>query len=609
MFLVVCHVLEHTGNFLSRLNGVVKTGNGWDACCPCRNDDENPSLSIAEERDGKILVYCHRGGGCSAPDIVKSVGLSLSDLMPPSERVASMDSYVARKETPVVKPKKKEKLTLVAEYDYHDENGTLLFQKRRFVNESGKKTFLQRSPDGSGGWVNSIPDETPRVLYNLPAVLEAKRKKQSIWVVEGEKDADTLTAMGACATTMPNGAGSWKQLHTDALAGATVDIIADNDEAGKKHAAYVLSELKNAGCDVAAWMAPKEKDITDHLMAGGETEELIRFIPTDEDQIPMEEAEEFEDVEEETDAEPPSMTDVAVEKLRQLLLRDDISPKALINRASLLVSSAQSSGIATEGRLVNWEEFVAETDVDSYDWLIPGLLERRERVIVVAAEGVGKTMLARQVAITTSWGVQPFTFQRMPAIRTLTVDLENPEKIIRRSTRSIIKESQNMGYSLKGRAHLLIKPDGLNLLSANDRLLLENHMDEIQPELLILGPLYKSFIDPGTKTSEAVVIEVVKYLDTLRTVYNCALWLEHHAPLGESLTNRVLRPFGSAVWSRWPEFGISLQPDPTSMGEYVYDVKHFRGERDERHWPTKMKRGKRWPFEALEFKRYGDDRA
>jgi replicative DNA helicase len=146
------------------------------------------------------------------------------------------------------------------------------------------------------------------------------------------------------------------------------------------------------------------------------------------------------------------------------------------------------------------------------------------------------------------------------------------------------------------------------LLVASDRLLLENYMDEVQPELLVLGPLYKSFVDPGTKTSEAVVIEVVKYLDTLRTVYNCALWLEHHAPLGESLTTRVLRPFGSAVWSRWPEFGISLQPDPTSMGEYVYDVKHFRGERDERHWPTKMKRGKKWPFEALEFKRYGDDR-
>lgn len=527
-----------------------------------------------------------------------------------------MGSYEPRKErvTPVVKPKKKEKLTLIAEYDYYDENGVLLFQKRRFINESGKKTFLQRSPDGSGGWVNRIPDDVPRILYNLPAVLKAKKKGHSIWVVEGEKDADTLIAMGSVATTMPNGAGSWKQIHTDALAGATVDIIADNDETGKKHAAYVLSELKNAGCDVAAWLPPKGKDITDYLEMGGETEDLIRFVPTEEDDVPLPEVPEFDnsDAEEEQEgdeSEPQSRTDVAIEKLRELLLRDDVSPSLIINKATLLLSSAQSTGISTQGRLVNWEDFVNESDVDSYDWLIPGLLERRERVIVVAAEGVGKTMLARQVAIATSWGVQPFTFQRMPAIRTLTVDLENPEKIIRRSTRSIMKEAQSMGYSLKGRAHLVIKPDGLNLLAANDRLLLENYMDEVEPELLILGPLYKSFIDPGTKTSEAVVIEVVKYLDTLRTVYNCALWLEHHAPLGESLTNRVLRPFGSAVWSRWPEFGISLQPDPTSMGEYVYDVKHFRGERDERHWPVKMKRGKRWPFETLEFKRYGDGRA
>ena len=616
MFLVVRHVLEHTGNFLSRLSGVVKTTNGWDACCPCRNDDDNPSLSIAEERDGKILVFCHRGGGCGAHEIVSSVGMTLADLMPPTERVTSMDSYVSRKDkpVPVVKPKKKEKLTLVAEYDYRDENGVLLFQKRRFVNENGKKTFLQRSPDGSGGWINSIPDDVPRILYNLPDVLEAKKKRRSIWVVEGEKDADTLMAMGGVATTMPNGAGSWKQIHTDALAGATVDIIADNDETGKKHAAYVLSELKNAGCDVAAWIPPRGKDITDFLTLGGETEELIRFTPSAEDDVPLPEAPEFVDEEEgdegddDVDEESMSRTDIAVAKLKELLLRDDVSPTLILNRASLLISSANSTGISADGRLVNWQDFVAETDVDTYDWLIPGLLERRERVIVVAAEGVGKTMLARQVAITTAWGVQPFTFQRMTPIRTLTVDLENPEKIIRRSSRSIINEAQAMRYSLKGHAHILIKPDGLNLLAANDRLLLESHMDEIQPELLVLGPLYKSFIDPGTKTSEAVVIEVVKYLDTLRTVYNCALWLEHHAPLGESLTNRVLRPFGSAVWSRWPEFGISLQPDPTSMGEYVYDVKHFRGERDERHWPTKMKRGKRWPFEALEFKRYGDGR-
>ena len=133
-------------------------------------------------------------------------------------------------------------------------------------------------------------------------------------------------------------------------------------------------------------------------------------------------------------------------------------------------------------------------------------------------------------------------------------------------------------------------------------------MEQIKPDLLVMGPLYKAFLDPGTRTSEAVAIEVVRYLDSIRVYFNCALWLEHHAPLGESQTSRNLRPFGSAVWSRWPEFGLALQPDPTAVGEYVYDVKHFRGERDERLWPLKMKRGKsgKWPFETIDFKKVGD---
>lgn len=81
------------------------------------------------------------------------------------------------------------------------------------------------------------------------------------------------------------------------------------------------------------------------------------------------------------------------------------------------------------------------------------------------------------------------------------------------------------------------------------------------------------------------------------------MWFEHHAPLGSGISTRDLRPFGSAVWSRWPEFGISLQPDPTSEEGFVYEVKHFRGARDRREWPTKMKRGKVFPFDVLEFMR------
>jgi replicative DNA helicase len=58
---------------------------------------------------------------------------------------------------------------------------------------------------------------------------------------------------------------------------------------------------------------------------------------------------------------------------------------------------------------------------------------------------------------------------------------------------------------------------------------------------------------------------------------------------------------GSAVWMRWPEFGYALAPDPTAVGEPVYEVQQWRGPRDLRQWPTRMKRSKLFPFEVLEF--------
>lgn len=602
-------MLDNTQEFLSRLDGVVKTSNGWDARCPCRNDDNNPSLSVAE-RDGVVLVHCHRAGGCTVDQIATSVGLTIKDLMSPdSSREWSADDADRWKPKPArpLKIEETQKLKMVAKYNYVSEHGELLFQKVRYVKEDGKKTFRQRRPDGNGGYSYKLED-TPKVLYNLPQIVKAKANNETIIVVEGEKDADTLTELGLCATTMPGGAGKWLDIHTQALAGATVDVIADNDEPGRLHAAQVISELRKAGADVQGWICPRKKDITDFLEDGGQMSELVPF---DENTEIGESGNTSENISEEANDDDsddnfeevfPTKADEMLSKIKSLLVENESTPLRTLTKVSLLASSALSESITNDGRLVDWHEFVTEETDDSYDWLIPDLLERRERVIVVAAEGVGKTMLARQVAILPSWGVHPFTFERIKPITTMFVDLENPERIIRRTSRAIHGAAMSMNYAMRSQSHLLMKPDGLNLLSATDRLYLETQLDLIKPDLLVLGPLYKAFLDPGNKTSESVAIEVVKYLDTIRVAFGCALWLEHHAPLGESMTSRNLRPFGSAVWSRWPEFGLSLQPDATSVGEYVYDVRHFRGERDERRWPTKMKRGKKWPFEPLEFR-------
>ena len=557
-------------NVLDRLKGVVRVSGGFQAQCPCRNDDENPSFSISEGDGGKVVVYCH-AGRCNTQQACTSMGITMSELYP---------------------TKKEKKLELVAKYQYMDEDGNLLFEKLRYLDENGKKEFRQRKPDGKGGWEYKLGD-TPRVLYNLPMVLKAKSNGDPIWVVEGEKDANSLIKLGICATTMPNGAGTWLPIHTDVLAGAVVEVIADNDDAGIKHAKSVYEELSDAGCDVQVWSCTKGKDITDHLSSGGKIEELIQA-----------DLGVTENTREETPVEKNTVSEThegrAISELFDLFERGDMSENQKLARAQLIISRNASTKIVDTGRLVSWSDFVSETDDDSYDWVIPGLLERNERVIVVAAEGVGKTMLARQVAICVGMGIHPFTYQPIKPQVTLSIDLENPERIIRRTSRSIYAAAQAVSKNQNPQAHLLIKPQGFDLLRMEDRAVLEEMLEKTRPAILMMGPLYKSFIDPGGRTSEAVAIEVARYLDTIRDVYQCAMWLEHHAPLGTSMTTRDLRPFGSAVWSRWPEFGVSLQPDPTGM-PFHYDVRHFRGARDERQWPVRIKRGKRFPFEVVDW--------
>ena len=570
-------MLEHTNQFLSKLNGVRETSNGWEARCPCRNDDDNPSLAVSEdETNGNILLTCHRGSPCSSKEICESMGLTQASLFAPSKRVT------------------KEKLTLVKSYDYYDENGELTFQKLRYVDGAGKKTFRQRKPDGKGGWEYSLGD-IPKILYRLPQVLQAVKSNQPVWVVEGEKDVETLVEMGIVATTMPGGAGKWLDVHTKALAGAVVEIIADRDEVGMAHAQVVLRELTKAGCQAQIWASPKHKDITDHLGAGMSIDELEYVDPVAGIEVPS-----TPDIEEEVEVVDNPFADAA-QKLTELLTRTDLTPQQLLVKANSIATSVGQNAPVDFGRLVVWDEFVEEEFDDSYDWIIEGLLERGERVIVVAAEGVGKTMLARQMAILCACGIHPFTYQRMKPIRTLTIDLENPERIIKRTSTDIMKRAKARSGMKKVEAQLLIKPAGLDLMKTSDREILERAIETAKPELLVMGPLYKAFVDPGGRTSESVAIEVAKYLDYVRDTYKCALWLEHHAPLGESMNNRQLRPFGSAVWSRWPEFGISLTPDIGGGIPFMYDVKHFRGARDERQWPTKIKRGTLFPFEVVEF--------
>ncbi len=66
---------------LSRLDRHLPSGkNRHVACCPA-HEDRDPSLSIAEAQDGRVLIHCF--AGCSALSVVEALGLTLGDLYPP----------------------------------------------------------------------------------------------------------------------------------------------------------------------------------------------------------------------------------------------------------------------------------------------------------------------------------------------------------------------------------------------------------------------------------------------------------------------------------------------------------------------------------------------
>ncbi|HEY7821643.1 MAG TPA: AAA family ATPase [Acidimicrobiia bacterium] len=225
-------------------------------------------------------------------------------------------------------------------------------------------------------------------------------------------------------------------------------------------------------------------------------------------------------------------------------------------------------------------EFLALPEPE-YDWIIPGLIERNDRVILTGEEGHGKSTLVRQFGVAPSAGLHPFTLDSIEAIRVLMVDLENSHRQTRRELAKLeplIRNGDNFG--------VIVQP-ALDLTDRNDERWLESHIDANRPDLLLIGPLYK--LHDGDPNEEKPAKHVSGVIDRLRTSYGFAVLMEAHTPHAAQGNTRPKRPYGASLWKRWPEFGIHIS-------QYG-NLSHWRNPRDDREWPTGLQRGGTWPWE------------
>jgi 5S rRNA maturation endonuclease (ribonuclease M5) len=444
--------------------------------CPA-HDDHNPSLDVKEGADGSPLVQC-RSRGCSFEAVCEALGREPRDFLPGPTGP-----------------------TVVATYDYVDELGSLLFQ----VVRKSDKTFLQRRPDGNGGWIWKLGD-TRRVLYRLPHVIEAVLAGEPVWIVEGEKDVEALERAGVVATTNPMGAGKraeyerWRSEYARALRGAHVVLVPDLDDLGRDHVRQVAEALSAVAASIEIRLPLSGKDASDHLAAG----HAVEGFATAESYI-------------------PSGPEPGVEQGAFRVV--DVEVFAAVDEpgAAALVVTGEDECILPVGGL--WLDF--------------------------GDGGAGKTTLAIDQLVHWAAGVS-WHGMLTPArpLRILLVEVEGPRPEFRRKLRRRLASWD--GPPIEGRLQVLEEPWGsVTLRDEHHVRALAELIVEHEYDLVVIGPLRKIGMRGGGTLDEieefiALVESVPRLAERL-----VAFRIIHH----ENRAGQV-----SGAWEGVPDTLVHVQP-------------------------------------------------
>lgn len=234
---------------------------------------------------------------------------------------------------------------------------------------------------------------------------------------------------------------------------------------------------------------------------------------------------------------------------------------------------------------------------DDFDFVIPDVLARGERFVITGYEGsAGKTTFARQLCVTLASGIHPFSFVEAEPKRVAYVDLENGKHTEASAFKPLLRLSD--GRVAPGMLAFSTMDTGIDLANQKSVEKLLAFVESAKPDFLFIGPIYKMCLSEDRRYDpHAQAIQHV--LDRIRSEFGCAVMLEQHSPMTtDENKSRVKRPYGSQLWSGWPEFGKWLGSED---GGETYLLEGFRGDRlGGRQWPSKLRRGdaskNEWPW-------------
>jgi putative DNA primase/helicase len=258
---------------LEALEDYSERGDEIQALCPA-HDDIEPSLSIKEADDGRVLLHCH--AGCATGDIVEGLGLDMTDLF----------SKNGRPSKPLAKEDRPAEVRTVDElpgdiedyFTFEDEEGNLLYIQQ---HKGPYYRVVGFDEDGDPLLIKGLGDVEP-VLFELPNLICAAKAGETVYHLEGCKDTvSAMKRLGVVATTS-GGAKTWKSEFAEHYRGAKeVVIVPDEDEEGAIYATKVAQDLLGVAEVVKIVELPglpEKGDLTDWIDAGHTAEEFFAVV-------------------------------------------------------------------------------------------------------------------------------------------------------------------------------------------------------------------------------------------------------------------------------------------------------------------------------------------
>jgi hypothetical protein len=249
-----------------------------------------------------------------------------------------------------------------------------------------------------------------------------------------------------------------------------------------------------------------------------------------------------------------------------------------------------SSGLSVVGF-----DDVFNAEDDLRPWIMPGMLRTNERMIITGPEGGGKSVLVAQMCLGASMGVNTLSasYAKHEPLRVLMLDVENDRLQVRNNMRKIypvLREMNDVQPSIEW-----VDIQHIDMSDSVEQQKVIRLAKERQPHLMYMGSLYR--LAPEGDKVDTAFTSISRTVDRIRSETGASVLLEAHAGHGMQNDRNGMRPYGSSMWMRWPEFGFGMVRHNQSGN---IQLKNWRGHRsDDRNWPAGLRRGSVLPWQPI----------